>query len=174
METFSVSLALCTENSPVTGEFPWTRPATRGFDVFSDPSLNKRLSKQSWGWWFETPSRSLSRHCHGMGFALVQKKLLVYMWPATKHIWKLCHLNTTAFSHIGTCYYFAACQPHFLRKIFFFSNFVEVGSFGPNWQSVNIGLCNGSAPNRREAITWTSCDEYLRRDIALQNHPLMT
>ena len=49
-----------------------------------------------------------------------KKNLLVYMWPATKHIWKLCHLNTTAFSHIGTCYYFAACQPHFLRKIFFF------------------------------------------------------
>ena len=24
--------------------------------------LNKRLSKQSWGWWFETPTRSLWRH----------------------------------------------------------------------------------------------------------------
>ena len=30
---------------------------------FTDPlCLNKRLSKQSWGWWFETPSRSLWRH----------------------------------------------------------------------------------------------------------------
>ena len=27
-------------------------------------ALNKRLSKQSWGWWFETPSRSLWRHCN--------------------------------------------------------------------------------------------------------------
>ena len=27
-------------------------------------SLNKRLNKQSWGWWFETPSRSLWRHCN--------------------------------------------------------------------------------------------------------------
>ena len=26
--------------------------------------LNKRLSKQSWSWWFETPSRSLWRHCY--------------------------------------------------------------------------------------------------------------
>ena len=26
--------------------------------------LNKRLSKQLWGWWFETPSRSLWRHCN--------------------------------------------------------------------------------------------------------------
>ena len=28
--------------------------------------LNKRLSKQSWGWWFETPSCSLSCHCNAM------------------------------------------------------------------------------------------------------------
>ena len=26
--------------------------------------LNKRLSKRSWGWWFQTPSRSLWRHCN--------------------------------------------------------------------------------------------------------------
>ena len=25
---------------------------------------NKRLSKQSWDWWFETPSRPLWRHCN--------------------------------------------------------------------------------------------------------------
>ena len=36
------------------GEFPTQRPVTRGFDVFFDLRLNKRLSKQSWGWWFET------------------------------------------------------------------------------------------------------------------------
>ena len=27
--------------------------------------LNKRLSKQSWGWWFKTLSCSLWRHCNG-------------------------------------------------------------------------------------------------------------
>ena len=26
--------------------------------------LNKRLSKQSWGWWFETSMHSLWRHCN--------------------------------------------------------------------------------------------------------------
>ena len=31
-------------------------PVTRNFNVFFDLRLNKRLSKQSWGWWFETPS----------------------------------------------------------------------------------------------------------------------
>ena len=39
-------------------------PVTRSFDVFFDLRLNKQLSKQSWGWWFETPSCSLWRHCN--------------------------------------------------------------------------------------------------------------
>ena len=50
--------------SPVTGEFPTQRPVTRIFDVFFDLRLNKRLSKQSWGWWFETLSLPLWRHCN--------------------------------------------------------------------------------------------------------------
>ena len=44
METFSVLLAICVGNSPVTGEFPAQRPVTRNFDVFFDLRLNKRLS----------------------------------------------------------------------------------------------------------------------------------
>ena len=64
MEAFSALLALCAGNSPVTGEFPAQRPVTRGFDVFFDLCLNKRLSKQSWGWWFQMPLRSLWRHCN--------------------------------------------------------------------------------------------------------------
>ena len=44
------------------GDFPAQRPVTRSFDVFFVLRLNKRLSKQPWGWWFETPSRSLWRH----------------------------------------------------------------------------------------------------------------
>ena len=56
METLSALLALCAGNSPVTGEFPSQRPVTRNFDVSFDLRLNKRLDKQSWGWWFETPS----------------------------------------------------------------------------------------------------------------------
>ena len=63
MEAFSALLALCAGNSPVTGEFPSQRPVTRSFGVFFDLRLNKPFSKRSWGWWFETPSRSLWRHC---------------------------------------------------------------------------------------------------------------
>ena len=64
MEAFPALLALCVGNSPVTGEFPSQRPVTRGFDVFFDLCLNKRLSKQSWGWSFEAPLCSLWRHCN--------------------------------------------------------------------------------------------------------------
>ena len=55
---------LCVGNSPVTGDFPSQRPAMRIFDVFFDLRLNKGLSKPSRCWWFETPSRSLWRHCN--------------------------------------------------------------------------------------------------------------
>ena len=65
MKTFSALLAICAENSPVHGEFPAQRPVTRNFDVYFDLRPNKRLSKQSWSWWFETLSCSLWRHRNG-------------------------------------------------------------------------------------------------------------
>ena len=58
---FRITGPLC-GNSAITGEFPSQRPVTRSFDVFFDLRLNKRLTKQPRGWWFETPSRSLWRH----------------------------------------------------------------------------------------------------------------
>ena len=39
-----------------------TKPVTRNFDALCYMCLNKRLSKQSWGWWFETPSGPLRRN----------------------------------------------------------------------------------------------------------------
>ena len=69
METFSALLAIYAGNSTVPGEFPAQRPVTRSFDVFVNLRPNKRLSKQWWGWWFETPSCSLWRHCNeSVGF----------------------------------------------------------------------------------------------------------
>ena len=65
METFSALLAICAGNTPVPGEFPAQRPVTRSFGVFFDLRLKKRLSKQSWGWWSETLSCPLWRHCNG-------------------------------------------------------------------------------------------------------------
>ena len=64
METVSVLLAISAGNSLVPGEFPTQRPVTWSFDVFFDLRPDKWLSIQSWGWWFETPSHSLWRHCN--------------------------------------------------------------------------------------------------------------
>ena len=102
METFSASLAICAGNSSVHGEFPAQRPVTRSFDVFFDVSPNKRLSKQSWAWWFETLSPSLWRH-RNETFVVSIKKYMVslfsvwgYTWPFGKsHIWEV----------IGSCYW---------------------------------------------------------------------
>ena len=66
METFSTLLAICAGNSPVPGEFPVQTPVTQTFDVFFDLRLNKRLSKQWWGCWFETLSLPLWRHSNGI------------------------------------------------------------------------------------------------------------
>ena len=58
---FRVTVPLCGEFTG-PGEFPTQRPLTRSFDVFFDLRLNKLLSKQPWGWWFETSSRPLWLH----------------------------------------------------------------------------------------------------------------
>ena len=70
METFSALLAFVRGihqspvNSPHNGQW-------RGALIFSlIRALNERLSKQSWGWWFETPSRSLWRHFNANGQSL--------------------------------------------------------------------------------------------------------
>ena len=90
METFSALLALCAGNSPVTSEFPVQRPATRSFDVFFDLHLHKRLSKQSWGWWFEMPSLSLWRHSNGLVTYMCQWELdlLIYIQISLKFVSK--------------------------------------------------------------------------------------
>ena len=79
METFSALLAICAGNSPVTGEFPAQRLITRSFDVFSDLRPNKRLSKQSWVWWFDTPSHPLWRNCNGQnGYGIKAKVAVIF------------------------------------------------------------------------------------------------
>ena len=67
----SALLAICAGNSPVPGEFPAQRPVTRNFDVFFDLRPNKLLSKQSRGWWIETPLRTLWRH---------RNELDIFLW----------------------------------------------------------------------------------------------
>ena len=98
METFSASLAVCAGNSPVPGELPAQRPVTRSFDVFFDLRLNKRLSKQSRGWWFETPSRPLWRHRNAITYCAKISWPLRWIW--TEPIQNDRHLGDAIFKWI--------------------------------------------------------------------------
>ena len=85
---FDISLILANIIAIFTiGEFPAKRPVTRSLNVFFDQRLNKRLSKQSWGWWFETLSRPLWRHCNVMSVAFIQESHWSY------GTYKRTHLN---------------------------------------------------------------------------------
>ena len=85
MEAFSALLNLCVGNSPVTGEFPSHRPVTRSFDVFFYLCLSKWWIKQSWDWWFETPSRSLWRNFKGETCILNQNYMKVCFQASSQH-----------------------------------------------------------------------------------------
>ena len=101
METFFALLALCVGNSPVTGEFPSQRPATRSLVVFFDLRLNKWLSNQSWGWWYETQSRSLWRHCNGAAHTGKAPLFCLNNWyiSAVSDIWQKYVYSVTRFLH---------------------------------------------------------------------------
>ena len=91
----------CTGNSPVTGEFPAQRPVTRSFDVFFHLSLNKqlKLSKQSQGRWFETPSCPLWHHCNGIiifSFGVAVLPVDYHSCDQFTHIGQGCFTDTRA------------------------------------------------------------------------------
>ena len=66
---------------PLCGEFPTKRPVTRGVDVFFD----LRFNKQSWGWWFVTPSCSLWRHCNDIIDISVLALFFLYRFAGWLH-----------------------------------------------------------------------------------------
>ena len=103
METFSALLAICAGNSPVPGEFPTQRPVTRSFDVYFDLRPNKRLSEQSWGWWFETPSRSLWRHRNdGNNNQIDPKHPPTHLLSLELHTWRRQVMGTFSASGKGS------------------------------------------------------------------------
>ena len=114
-----VLLSVCRRNAPVHGDvikwkhFPRYWPFVRGihrsplnsphkvqwrgaFDVFFDLRLNKRLNKQSQGWWFETPSFPLWRHCNAQVDSL-------YKGPVTCKVCP-CDDDHLTVSHSGTLF----------------------------------------------------------------------
>ena len=63
--TFCIPFLL-EETAQLYSEFMLEATLAESPSIFFICALNKRLSKKSWGWWFETPSRSLWRHCNGV------------------------------------------------------------------------------------------------------------
>ena len=101
MEKFSALLAFCSGNSPVTGEI---LAVTRSFDVFFDMRLNKQLSKQSWGSWFDTPSHSLWGQCNGKDSWCLK---ISYLLASSAHqppyywLWEMEIISTSALTNDG-------------------------------------------------------------------------
>ena len=89
---FSVTGLLC-------GEFPAQRPVTRSFDAFFDLRLNKQLSKQSWGWWFETLPRQL--WCHSNDNLISFGRLFHARGPDSANAW-LSNISCLNFGTIKT------------------------------------------------------------------------
>ena len=79
------------------GEFTGHRwiPRTKASDAelwcFLWSAPNKRLSKQSWGWWFETPSWSLWRQCDA--------KMRGYYWATKAFLCSFTFLTFFGFTH---------------------------------------------------------------------------
>ena len=92
------------------GKFPTQRSVTRSFDVFFDLRLNKRSSKQPWGWWFETPSMSLWRHCNGniqarYGLYMHWKGLHIYMFECMHRAKRRMRTYKSILIYICVCIY---------------------------------------------------------------------
>ena len=155
METFSAWMVLCAGNSPVPGEFPAQRPVARSFNVFFDLCLNKRLSKQSWGWWFDALSHPLWRHRNAYGICVLRLPELpggnVLNENALWHEqWWLLKCDIDVLNIYDICIY-----------IYIFNNFLNFNpSFGflhvrrkhtCNWW-VNIGPGNGLVPSSNKPL----------------------
>ena len=86
---FRVTGHLCRE---FTGHRWIPRTKASDTDVFFDLRLNKRLSKQWWGWWFETPLRPLWRHFH----VLIEPATALTKQAARRGILKFKFISSTA------------------------------------------------------------------------------
>ena len=148
METFSVLLTIFAGNSPVPGEFPAKRPVTQSSDVFF--GLNRRLSKQSWGWWFEMLTRPLWRHCNVVGsskFSATREQCgweHLYCSPVFPHQSARsisCRASHVFFGYFPIC--FALTSPIFLL-------------FTEDWDVITRKTCNDNSPLH----VWSLLEKY--------------
>ena len=132
---------------------PKQRPVTQSFDVFSDLRLNKRFSKQSWGWWSDTSSRPLWRHCNGLCYIkLNQTSPSVWLWNIST-AWQLLYKDNVSIpiSEWNITIWFENVETKFRFKLLFKKAIIcflqlindwidEIKCMG--WSNGDLILCN--------------------------------
>ena len=128
---------------------PAQRPVTRSFDVFFDLRLNKRLSKQAWGWWFETPTYSLWRQCNVMANVSITNAWVNPSWPMWRHT-----CGSILFQEIACC---LMAPSHCLTQCWLIVGFLWHTREGNIWWrhqmetfAALLALCVGNSPNTGE------------------------
>ena len=125
---FRVTGHLCGEFTG-PGEFPTQRPVTRSFDVYFDLRLNKRLCKQSWGWWFQTLLCPLWRHSN------VWTILLKSYLPLVPHNHYMRQWNGSSLVQV------TACRP---ATTWINAGSMSIGLMGTNVCEIWIGILSFS------------------------------
>ena len=110
---FRVTGHLCGEFTGHRG-IPRTKASDAELWCYLDLHLNKRLSKQSWGWWFETLSRSLWRHGNGSGNGSLSQRAryeesVPMSWRHSGQQFWYRSLQLTSVSHLNN-YNHATCR----------------------------------------------------------------
>ena len=123
---FRVTGHLCGEfTSPVNGEVPAQRPVTRSFGI-SLICAWRKVEKTMYGWWFETPSRSLWRHSYACDWIVAwgagQPELAVNSWFAERTDFTMIPLSCKEGRQCG----------HYTQvsySIYYIGNFVTLTNF---------------------------------------------
>ena len=143
---------------------------------FFDLCLNKRLSKQLWAWWFETPSHLLWRHRYDI--IQVQWRWMMELlwenswairrrfkqWPSVRmtRFWSQVNIAEHHLTHWGrdkVALISQTTSPNAFSWMKMFEFLLEFHrSLFPMLQlTINsIGSDNGLSPSRRQAIIWTN------------------
>ena len=111
METFSTLLDLCAGNFTGHKWIPLTKTSEAELWCFLWSATEQRLSKQSRRRWFETPSRSLWRHCNVFCPVVIPANsiLLCYAWHIFYNqficsIWSVVKIGITSLSEQNHVY----------------------------------------------------------------------
>ena len=142
MEECSALLAICAGNSPVPGEFPAQRPITQSFEVFFDLRLNKRFCKQGCGWWFETLSCPLWRHCNDYR----TKDIIKFISPSSM-VYMYANFQLT-YNTMITSLYMKTCRQLLRENHISSSSIIQFGTViysiseitFINWKNFNISM----------------------------------